>query len=144
MSHSIFYHDFDLPFFSGLEEKLDHEGDRYARKKHLSLMQNLIPKDVLFLGSIDSDIAHSPGLSWEIEHHFYLVPGTSDLYDWGMLRISWDDNEGKYEYIAEVVVKGIKEPKEASRRIVEFLFAEWSYDTDDEDNQIYKEFLDRI
>ena len=144
MSHSIFYHDFDLPFFSGLEEKLDHKDERYARKKHLSLMQNLIPKDVLFLGSIDSDIAHSPGLSWEIEHHFYLVPGTSDLYDWGMLRISWDDNEGKYEYIAEVVVKGIKEPKEASRRIVEFLFAEWSYDTDDEDNQIYKEFLDRI
>jgi hypothetical protein len=144
MSHSIFYHDFDVPFFSCLEEKLDHEGDRYARKNHLFLMQSLIPKDVLYLGSIDSDIDHSPGLSWEIKEHFYLVPGTSDLYDWGMLRISWDDNWGKYEHIAEVVVKGIKEPKEAGISIVEFMFAEWGYDLDDEDNQIYKKFLESL
>jgi hypothetical protein len=156
MNYKIFYSDIDLPFFSTLEnststddddddEEYDDEDDsELERAEQLEKFQELIPDYVISIGVIGDEIDHSPGLSWDIEEHFYLIPGNSDEFDWGLFRIHWDDNWGRYEYCTDAVIKGIKDPRIASRKLVEFMFSEWSYDLNDEDNEVYKNFLESI
>jgi hypothetical protein len=137
------------------DELLDDEDNELANEPEedpdpaevLEAMQDAIPKDALSLGSLEYELDHSPGLSWRIEDHFYLVPLKDDPYQWALIRITWDDNYGSYGWAAGAFGSGFRDAKEASRAMVFELFERWRKAEDDEDSPAIEErqsFLRRL
>jgi hypothetical protein len=115
------------------EELLDDEDEELANEPEedpdpaevLEAMQDAIPKDALSLGCLEYEIDHSPGLSWRIEDHFYLVPLKGEPYEWALIRITWDDNWSAYQWCQDAVGSGFSNPRDAGRMMVAELFNRW-------------------
>jgi hypothetical protein len=117
----------DLAFMrsSESEDADDSDGER-DREAELEQMEGALPDDAIALGCLEYEIDHSPGLSWRIEDHFYLVPLKGEKFDWALVRIAWDDNESLYQWCQDAVATGFKSPKEAGRKMVAALFNRWN------------------
>jgi hypothetical protein len=116
----------DLAFMrsSEFEDADDGDGER-DREAELEQMEGSLPDDAIALGSLEYEIDHSPGLSWRIEDHFYLVPLKGEPYEWALIRITWDDNWSAYQWCQDAVGSGFSNPRDAGRMMVAELFNRW-------------------
>ena len=141
----INFEDFELPFLVEQVEQLDEDSDKdFSRDCQLEQMQDQIPDGVLFLGQLGDEVDHSPGLTWETQDYYYIMPRKGEEYDWAMFRISWDDNWGRYEWTSDVRIRGVADSDEAAREMFKGLMDRWGYDLSDNERASYKEFLDSI
>jgi hypothetical protein len=141
---TINYDGFELPFFKDGEELSGEDEISFSKSEQLEQMQNQIPEDVRFLGEIGSEIDHSPGLTWETEDYYYLMPWKGTGHQWALFRISWDDNWGRYEWTSDARISDVEDPNEAARLMFKGLMDKWGYDLTDEERAPYKKFLDDI
>jgi len=163
MNPEISYDSFKLPFVHEIEaNEEEREEERTvnddpdslrdkipsAYKDQLTSMQEQVPNDCIFLGSINFEIPHSPGLTWDVDDYYYLMRWSESDYDWALFRITWEDNWGRYEWNAAARIKGQKDPKKAARLMFKGLLDSWGFDLEDEDladdYSPYLEFLKRI
>jgi hypothetical protein len=119
------------------EEERDHAAA-------LEKMQGRVPKRAYSLGVLEHTLDAQPGYSWQMEEHLYLVPLRGADSRWGLLRISWDDNEGFYQWIGDVQLSGVSDPKEAALALVLAAFDEWGVELESEEYAAYAEFLDDL
>jgi hypothetical protein len=143
----INYDSFTLSFVRQCDVNKDSEEDdesEDSRFDQLVAMQDQIPKECIFLGELNNEIDHSPGLSWAIEEYYYLMPWSSPEYDWALFRISWDDNWGRFEWTTDARIKGVTEPKKAARLMFQGLMDKWGYDLSDEDYEPYSDLFESL
>jgi hypothetical protein len=146
----INYDEFTLPFLpvENEEDSEDCEEVEYSKYDHLEELQALIPADVIFLGELNNEIPHSPGLTWDIEDYYYLMKWKDADYDWALFRITWDDNWGRYEWSTGARIKGVQDSQQAARIMFKGLLENWGFDLHDEDlvddYAPYREFLEGI
>lgn len=135
-SGEITFGSFVLPF------AVDGSGEELPEDKweQLEFLQDKVPARCVFLGEINSELDHSPGLTWVTEDYYYLLPWDGPEYDWGLFRISWDDNWGKFGWSPDARIKGITDPKEAARQLFGALMDRWGRD----ENADYSDFLKSI
>ncbi len=135
-SGEITFGSFVLPFaVDGSEEELPEE-----KWEQLDALMDKLPAQCIFIGEINSELDHSPGLTWVTEDYYYLLPWDGPEYDWGLFRITWDDNWGKFGWSADARIKGITDPKEAARQLFGALMELWGRD----ENAAYRDLLRRI
>jgi hypothetical protein len=142
----------DLPFMreqedleSADEDEVDDEGAEGAEPEEvLARMQSAIPADSVSLGTLQYDIAHSPGLSWRIEDHFYVVPLQGAKYEWALVRITWDDNFGTYEWANDAVGSDFTDARAAALAMVAAVFESWTSEDDGEAAEARREFLNGL
>ncbi len=116
----IDYSKFNLPLpTAGDSDKDSEEEALLSKDEMLDAMQGLIPKEAIFIGSIDSKIDN--WTSWEIEDHFYLMPINSDGFNWALFRITWDDNWARYDLDLISRAKGVASASKA----VQEMMASW-------------------
>jgi hypothetical protein len=129
-----------LPFMKspyGVADEDDPaEGDEDAMDHPTALerMQDAIPPDAIELGCLEYEIDHSPGLSWRIEDHFYLIPINPAAGAWSVIRVTWDDNWGRYDWSKDATGKGFADAKDAARAMVKALFDRWHGDAEEEES----------
>ena len=121
---AIDYTKFEFPFLpeAGAENDSkddDDDGEFLEQYEILQAMEDLIPDDAIFIGSLNDEVSN--WTSWVIDDHFYLLPWKSDGFQWAFFRISWDDNWSKYEWEAISRISGVANDKEAVRE----LFTHW-------------------
>ncbi len=151
-----------LPFMTSPYRHLaEHDGDEgdegvaadgsddteVDHKAALKRMQAAIPPDATELGCLEYELDHSPGLSWRIEDHFYLVPAEQPNGGWFIIRISWDDNYGRYAWCKDASGSGFASASEAAASMVKALFDSWSFSDEDEPDpgaDARREFLARL
>ena len=132
-SGEITFGSFVLPFaVDGSEEELPED-----KWEQLEFLQDKVPARCVFLGEINSELDHSPGLTWVTEDYYYLLPWDGPEYDWGLFRVSWDDNWGKFGWSADARIKGITDPKEAARQLFCAVMELWGRD----ENAAYRDLL---
>ena len=135
-SGEITFGSFVLPFaVDGSEVELPEE-----KWEQLEFLQDKVPARCVFLGEINSELDHSPGLTWVTEDYYYLLPWDGPEYDWGLFRITWDDNWGKFGWSADARIKSITDPKEAARQLFGALIELWGH----HENAAYRDFLKSI
>lgn len=146
-SPDVNFKDFKLPFLDKpKEEVLDEEEEleELDKDEQLEKMEALLPADAICLGCLSGEVAHSPGLTWEIEDYYYLLPWRTDGYDWAMVRITWDDNWGQFEWTTDARIKGVEDSKQAALKLFQALLEHWNIDLEDPDNESYTEFLQSL
>jgi hypothetical protein len=159
----INYDSFNLPFVREIDANEEGGGGECSLTDHpdalrdkipseykgqLKAMQDQVPSEFIFLGSINFEIPHSPGLTWDIDDYYYLMRWPDLDYDWAIFRITWEDNWGRYEWSAGARIKGVQDSQQAARIMFKGLMENWGFDLDDEelaeDYAPYREFLNRL
>lgn len=100
----------------------DWEGEE-DDKAALAKMLSRVPKRAYPLGVFGQTIADRPCFSWTTDDRFFLLRLRGRKHEWAMFRISWDDNEGRYEWQTGVVGSGFASPKEAAEAMLRALYA---------------------
>ena len=139
----------DLPFMRTQEQDFGDEAEDVADQSPdeptsdevLKQMQAVIPTDASSLGTLEYHLDHSPGLSWKIEDHFYLVPLRGAKYEWALIRITWDDNFGRYQWAEDAVGSGFGDARAAARAMVSAVFKSWDAEDDGAASDAQQEFL---
>ena len=99
-----------------------------------NLIESTNPSGATLVLSVNDEIAHSPGLTWDVDAHFYLVESAPDTGGkfWVLFEISWDDNWGVWQRSVLQGIKGIADRDQAA----DFLLAEYwkslNLDADDQ------------
>ena len=122
---NIDYSAFELPLLPEADVELDEDEDEgdgdgeflTPKEKTLKIMQQRIPADAIFIGSLNEEICN--WTSWELDDHFYLLPWKADGFEWALFRISWDDNWGRYEWEPISRIRGVTEAKKAVRAMMD-------------------------
>ena len=107
-------------------------------------MRNKVPARCIFLGEINSELDHSPGLEWDVEDYYYLTPWEGPEYDWALIRITWDDNWGNFGWSAEARIKGAADHKTAARKLFRALMKSWEHDLKKKEYATYMDLLKSI
>ena len=155
MEHpKIYFDEFELPFLSKLieleenHESLeidselgeDEEIDSYEVKER---MESMIPKDAIFIGSIDSELEN--WTTWSIKDDYFIIALDNNMYDWALFRISWDDNWETWNWSFDARLKGFKEnQKEATKYMLLHLWERWQLDLNKKENELYLNFINDI
>ena len=124
----ISFDDFELPFMEDPGEDCD-ELDR------LEAMEDMIPSNATKLGSINSEVEN--WTTWRIEDHYFLIPLAQGDFNWALIRISWDDNWGRYEWRGDARATSSACKREIAKYMLESLFEHWSIDMADPENKAY-------
>ena len=115
---NIDYSAFKLPLLPDTAPAPDDEDEETpSREEVLEAMQEQIPADAIFIGSLNEEICN--WTSWELDDHFYLLPWKADGFEWALFRISWDDNWGRYEWQSISRISGVTEAKDAVRAMMD-------------------------
>lgn len=129
---------FELPFMMNKGGERASDGDE-NEDSDLEYFENQLPSDAVFLGLIDTSVDN--WTSWKLEDHYYIVPITDDDYKWALVRISWDDNWGRYDWSGDARIKSLVDPNDAALAMIHALLKQWDIDLTEADNQIFAEFL---
>ena len=121
----------------------DWEGEE-DDKAALAKMLSRVPKRAYPLGVFGQTIADRPCFSWTTDDRFFLLRLRGRKHEWAMFRISWDDNEGRYEWQTGVVGSGFASPKEAAEAMLRHLYREWSVDVDQPEYEEQRDFLESV
>jgi hypothetical protein len=137
---------FDLPFLpteSELAELQDTESDKHlSPTEAFDYLETLLPSNTIFLGQLEDEIYNFT--SWKTDDHYYLIPEPGGGWDWAILRYTWDDNWGRWEWSTDARLKGFSDAKEAARTLLKGLFDRWQLDLRDPDNRKYKKLLQNV
>jgi hypothetical protein len=138
--HKISFESFTLGF---MEEKTDgsseEDGEELSSAETLDRMEAALPSAARFLGRVDDEVENFT--SWKIEDHYFLLPWEGQEFDYALVRISWDDNWGRFEWGACSRICGEKDPDAAARKLVSATFKNWNIDLDDPERAAYQDFL---
>jgi len=126
------------------EEAVDEDPEDPTSDEVLEQMQAAIPADAKSLGTLEYHLDHSPGLSWKIEDHFYLVPLKGEKYEWALIRITWDDNYGRYQWAEDSGGSGFGDARAAARAMVAAVFKSWGTEDDGVAPDAQQEFLEGL
>lgn len=137
--HRISLARFELPFQLGALSKAPSDSDNEPSGESLDEMEAALPKETIFLGSVDSEVNN--WTSWKVDDHYYLVPLSDDLFKWALFRITWDDNWGRNRLSPDARLSGFAHPREAARLMLRRLFSSWKIDLRKKDSSSYKELL---
>ena len=129
-----------LPFMKDLYPQDDGESD-IDHDKMFEQMEAALPQESIKLGVLSCDLDHSPGLTWRVEDHYYVLHVRDSTYEWVLVRIFWDDDAGRYDWSQEAVSAGFKDGKAAGRSMVAALFEHCAFDLQDEDYADHRDFL---
>lgn len=146
-SPEISFEKFPLAFLNKPKEQAPHEDEEQeelSKHQQLRKLKELLPAETISLGRLSGEVADSPGLSWEIEDYYFLIPWKTDGYDWAMVRLSWDDNWEQFDWTTDARIKGVQDPKQAALQLFQGLLEHWNIDLEDEDNASYVEFMERL
>ena len=135
---------FDLPFMEvdPNEDAIDEEGEQLIDDNEIfELMDEAIPSTAHSVGKFDHEVEN--WTIWRTRDHYYVIPIEDDVFDWGLFRISWDDNWGRWGWSGDARISHCKDQVEATRRMVEALFENWDYDLADEESP-HRQFLDSL
>ena len=133
----ISWEDFSL---NSLEEDSDQENDldddeRPSKER----LEEKLPSGSLEIGRIDSDVEN--WTTWKIDETFYIVPLKEDEFEWAFVRISFDDNWGRYDWLYVARFAGFPNPWEAAKEILTKMIEQWGIDLDDPKNQVYRDLI---
>ena len=120
---NIDYASFELPLLPGEtpapdDDEGDEDEESRSREEVLEAMQERIPADAIFIGSLNDEVCN--WTSWELDDHFYLLPWKkADGFDWALFRISWDDNWGRHDWEPISRISDVTEAKKAVRAMMD-------------------------
>ena len=132
-----------LPFMQDLYPEDDGDLD-IDHDKMLEQMVAALPKETTKLGVLSCDLDHSPGLTWRVEDHYYVLQVRDPKYEWVLVRVFWDDDSGRYDWSQEAVCSGFSDGKAAGRAMVAALFAHCDFDLQDDAYAAHREFLEGL
>jgi hypothetical protein len=107
-------------------------------------MESKVPKSATFLGMVEGDLDHSPGLFWKIEDRYYLLRLRRSSYKWALVRISWDDNWSRYQWSGNARGSGFADANHAARALVMAAFKNWGIDPESDEYAHYRNFVARL
>lgn len=110
----------------------------------LAKMRRAIPRDAVYLGVIGENLNGQPGSCWRVEDHFYLVPVRDRKFEWALVRITWDDDESRYNWADDAFGAGLGDAQAAGVALVKAAFKHWQVDLSDPEFEAQREFLQRI
>jgi len=134
----------ELPFLVDFYPDDDVGEDDVDHAQILERMEAAVPKSAVKLGVVDFELDHSPGLTWKIEEHYFLVPIRGGKYEWALVRVHWDDNMARYEWAEEAVGSGFKDAQEAGRAMLAGFLEHCDIDLADEGNAEYRALAERL
>ena len=116
-----------LPFMkSPYRDLSDEELENVDHQAALERMRAAMPAEAIELGCLEYHLDHSPGLSWKIEDHFFLVSLSPKPGKWALIRIYWDDNWGSYKWSSDATGHGFTNADKAAKAMVKALFDSWT------------------
>lgn len=135
---------FELSFMSNLydRENKDEDGREQNHFKILQQMQASLPKSAIYLGTIEDEVSNFT--NWKIEDHFYLLRIRIRPYNWAIVRITWDDNWGRYEWSGDVRCSGLLQSADAGPLLIDALFKHWDIDIKSKQNRSYRNLLKNL
>ena len=104
------------------------------RNDILKLLERTNPPEANLVLIVDSEIAHSPGLTWKVEHYFYILeiaPSSEGVGAWLLFEISWDDNEGIWHRSVFKELPGVANQEHATALLLNEYWESINVDTDD-------------
>ena len=135
---------FNLPFMEidPNEDATDEEGEQLIDDNEIfELMDEAIPSTAHSLGELDYEVEN--WTTWRTRDHYYVIPIEDDNFDWGLFRISWDDNYGCWGWSGDARISHCKDQVGATRHMLEALFVSWGHDLADEESP-HRQFLDSL
>ena len=108
--------------------------DRTLKLAIFNAIESSNPPGSSLVLTVKHEIPHSPGLTWHVEHHFYIVettPSRNDSREWTLFYIAWDDNEGTWERDAYRSVSGAASDSEAADLLLAEFFQSMNLEDDD-------------
>ena len=111
-----------------------HGNDRTLKQEIFNAIESSNPRGSSLVLTVKHEIAHSPGLTWHVEHHFYIVettPSRNDTSEWTLFYIGWDDNEGVWERDVFRSVSGAASDSEATDLLLAEFFQSTNLEDDD-------------
>ena len=118
----------------------------YDRREVFELIEGTNPPGSYLVLSVDDEIADRPGLSWDIEAHFYIVEiacETKGERAWASFEISWDDNYGVWQRSTLHGVQGSIDQSQATDLLMNQYWESLNLDEDDDWAEVLKPFRDR-
>lgn len=88
---SISLESFNLPL---MEINLNKEEQVIDNDEVFALMEGTIPSIAHSLGALEDEVENWT-TTWITQDHYFVIPFEEDDYDWGLFRISWDDNRSR-------------------------------------------------
>ncbi|MBL0234079.1 MAG: hypothetical protein IPQ08_10465 [Chitinophagaceae bacterium] len=136
MSFEINTTEFVLPFLVDLCDEIDSGHELWD-------LEEMLPKEAVYLGSIDSELAN--WTHWTIKEEYYIIPLANEDFDWALFRILWDDNNGKWDWSADARLKGqFKNPEPAAIEILKHLWPKWDIDFQKNEESPYFKLLNGL
>ena len=136
----ITFESFTLSF---MKEKINgssrKNGQELSSGETFDRMEGSLPSDARFLGRVEDEVDNFT--SWKIEDHYFLLTWDSPEFDYALVRITWDDNWGRYNWEGCARICGEKDPAAAARKLVSATFKNWNIDLDDPARAAYQGFL---
>lgn len=136
--------DFKLSFeWPDVDAFYDEEEGVYAREEHLEALQESIPTEASYVGYLTGE-TDGYCTTWVFEDYFYLMP-LEDGWDYGLFRITWDDNWGRFGIETCNRVKDCLDQQEAEQALLESLFQSWNsfQEEDPEEGPLHAFLRDR-
>ena len=138
----ISFKPFTLSFMEEASGSSEEDGEELSSAEAFDRMEDSLPPDARFLGQLDDEIDNFT--SWKIEDHYFLLPWEGPEFDFALVRITWDDNWGRYEWGGCARISGEKDPDAAARQLVSGTFKNWNIDLDDPERAAYQDFLKKL
>lgn len=130
---------FDLPFAAPDDEAID---DDYDRDDALERIEGELPASAIKVGRFEDEVDNFT--SWKVEDHFYIYPWAGDEFEWALIRITWDDNWGRWDVESCARIAGQPDPLLAARAMLTALVASWGYDPQSSECRNWKKFIRRL
>lgn len=114
---------------------LDLSSTEYDREEVFNLIESTNPSGATLVLAVNDEIAHSPGLTWDVDAHFYLVesePDATGEKSWVLFEISWDDNWGVWQRSVLQGIKGIADRDQAADLLLTEYWKSLNLDADDQ------------
>jgi hypothetical protein len=93
------------------------------------------PESSVLVLSVEDEVAHSPGLTWDVECFWYVVETStaSDAFSsWALFTIDWDDNWGRWRRTVECGITGQYTKEQAASLLMERYFIDRNFDPENE------------
>jgi hypothetical protein len=125
-----------------LDEDTDGNEEDKSPEQQFEEMEDLIPKEAVFIGSIDTELRN--WISWTVKEEYYVIRLKDQEFEWALFRICWDDNEENWEWSSDARLKGDVDKAEIAARIMlKQIWTDWGIDYEIE-NSPYHEIIDRL
>jgi hypothetical protein len=116
------------------DDDLDIEESKYQ-------MENVIPKDAIHLGAIETEVEGS--ISFDIYDEYYLISIYEGNFNWAIFRLSWNDNWEKWQLCCDARIEtDIQDINMLSKLVLEKLWDHWGLDW--KDNDSYKGLIQNL